>query len=970
MSIPRRQRSIVPRAGLTVVRRAALVLASLSAFVLSASRADAQDVSPAVGVRIEGRVTVRISTAPVIGATVAIEGTDLVTRTDSLGRYVLIRVPAGPQVLLVRRLGFAPSRTPVTVTNSGSRTVNVFMATNALQLDQLIVTADLSGRAKGELGTASVIDRDAIANQIASSLQGVLELVPGVPLQPPGLDASAQFSLRALAQLGNTATGGVPGPNAADIASSGTLIVLDGVPMSNNANLQTVGVRGEIVPAASTAGGGIDLRRIPASTLERVEVIRGIPSARWGDFTQGAIIVDTRAAATPPELAARYDPRTSEGSIVGGRAFQDERQTLTVTGNLAQTDAARTLSSATTIRGASQIAHRIQFGVASGDRRGPDGRTPLRRLSFDTRLDWWQLKYRSPERIDVEPGRNSFQDDHGLRLGERARLAVGGGQLEWTLAYDLQSQITSETRIISRPTTPFTDRLTEGRNIGTFIEGTYLGAYKLLGAPHMLYSRLEFERSERSSTHVAQLRMGAETRREWNSGDGYFFDIGKPPQASQFNGTAGYDRPRTFRNIPSLATSALYADTRLAAKRGEWTAEVQPGVRLEALHDGGSMVSGVRSAQLQPRLSAQLTPRPWFRLRAGVGTVSKSPTIAQLHPAQQYYDLVNVNRFTPDPRERLAVVTTFIKDPTNPALGLSRANKREAGVELDGGSTRGSLSVTWFNDQIVGAVTLRRDAQPLPRARYALADTGKGSGRPGRILDPPLGIDPVPVFLDRYVNSGKLGSKGVEFIATLPVIPQLHTRLEVSGAQLTTVFSTDDRDFGSISRVNDFQVDTSIKRVAYFDGSATSSKRAIVTWRLVHQQPDLGLVITTTIQQRLGDERRVTSRSDSTAFVGYIDRAGVLTPVPESDKLLPQYADLRKLRAGVGTGTSTQPNDWVMSLQVAKSLGKSGRLSFYVFNALDKFVTFGSSGSIRALPSTRFGAELTLPTSELFGGAK
>ena len=938
---------------------------ALCILVPSTKRAHAQSAA----VRVEGRVTVRTTAAPVIGATIIVEGTELITRSDSSGRYVLFRVPAGPHVLLARRLGYAPTRLSITVAATGTQTVNLFMATSALQLDQLIVTADRSSRAKGELGTASVIDRDAIANQIASSLQGVLELVPGVPLQPPGLDASAQFSLRALAQSSTTGAGGISGPSAADIAASGTLIVLDGVPLSNNANLQSVGVRGEITPAASTSGGGIDLRRIPAATLERVEVIRGIPSARWGDLTQGAIIVDTRAAATAPEFAGRYDPRTTEGNIVGGKAYQDERQALTATGNIAQTASAQTLSSNVTTRGASQIAHRIGFGIAPGDRRGPDGRTSLPKLSLDTRLDWWQLKYNSPERIDVEPGRNSFQDDHGLRLGERARLALGGGQLEWTLAYDVQSQNTSETRIISRPTTPFTCRLTEGRNIGTYIEGTYTGAYQLLGAPHLLYSRMEWERSERNSTRVAQLRVGTELRREWNSGDGYLFDIAKPPQASQFNGTAGYDRPRTFNNIPALATSAVYADTRLAAKRGEWTAELQPGVRLDVLSEGGSWFGGVRSAQLQPRLSAQLTPRPWLRLRAGLGTVTKLPTIAQLHPAIQYYDLVNVNRFTPDPRERLAVVTTFIKDPVNTSLGLSRANKREAGFELDGGATRGSLSATWFDDRILGAVTLRRDPQPLQRARYALADTGKGTGQPGRILDPPLGFDPVPVFLDRYVNSGTLGSRGVEFVATLPVIPQLHTRLEVSGAQLTTTFSTGDRDFGSSSRLNDFQVDTAIKRIAYFDGSATSSKRAIVTWRLVHQQPDLGLVITTTIQQRLGDQRTVTSRSDSLAFVGYIDRAGILTPVAEADKLRPEFADLRKLRPAVGSGVSTQPNDWVMSLQIAKSLGQSGRLSFYVFNALDKFVTFGSGGSLRALPSTRFGAELTLPTSQLFGGA-
>ena len=228
------------------------------------------------------------------------------------------------------------------------------------------------------------------------------------------------------------------------------------------------------------------------------------------------------------------------------------------------------------------------------------------------------------------------------------------------------------------------------------------------------------------------------------------------------------------------------------------------------------------------------------------------------------------------------------------------------------------------------------------------------------------------MFLDRYVNSGTMINRGLEFIVTFPVIPALRTRLEVSGATIETRFSTDDRDYGPLTRLNDFQVDTAIKRVAYFDGASTRSERTIVTWRLVHHQPDLGFVITTTVQQRLNFENRVLSRNDSLAFVGYINRAGELTPVPEADKLQPQYADLRKLRPAT-TGSSTgskQPNDWVMSLQVAKSLGRNGRLSFYVYNALDKFVTFGAGGTARALPSTRFGAELTIPTAELFGGAK
>jgi hypothetical protein len=57
-----------------------------------------------------------------------------------------------------------------------------------------------------------------------------------------------------------------------------------------------------------------------------------------------------------------------------------------------------------------------------------------------------------------------------------------------------------------------------------------------------------------------------------------------------------------------------------------------------------------------------------------------------------------------------------------------------------------------------------------------------------------------------------------------------------------------------------------------------------------------------------------------------------------------------------------QPDDWLFSLQVAKSVLGEGRLSFYVFNVLDKLAVFGG-GSVAAVPSSRFGAELTIPTA-------
>ncbi len=234
---------------------------------------------------------------------------------------------------------------------------------------------------------------------------------------------------------------------------------------------------------------------------------------------------------------------------------------------------------------------------------------------------------------------------------------------------------------------------------------------------------------------------------------------------------------------------------------------------------------------------------------------------------------------------------------------------------------------------------------------------------------PPVGFDNIPIFLDRFANGGTLRSRGVEFTVTLPVVPALRTRLEVNGARITTDFFTDDRNFGPANWLGEFQLDTTLRRLAYFEGLATTATRSIVTWRLVHHQPDLGTVLTATVQQRLGESRQTFAPTDSVSFNGYLTRSGALVEVPLERRRDAEFGDLRRQRASAIAGRSTSPDDWVMTLQVAKSVAGSGRLSFYVYNVTDKFLTISGGGTVRALPSSRFGVELTLPTAGLFRSA-
>ena len=230
------------------------------------------------GASIAGQVSDEATSAPLTGVLVAIEGTTIAALTDEGGRYRLEGVPRGPWILRAQRIGLATARVRITVPPEGTLTRDIALSVSALRLEDITVTADAVSRAEGELGTASVIERDAIEHITATSLAGVLQLVPGISTRAPGLGDVEQIALRTVptgSSLGALSNDAGVGRNSADLSAFGTLIVLDGVPLSNNANLQSLGPRGgadlQLLSFATAANGGIDCgaSRLPSSSAWR-----------------------------------------------------------------------------------------------------------------------------------------------------------------------------------------------------------------------------------------------------------------------------------------------------------------------------------------------------------------------------------------------------------------------------------------------------------------------------------------------------------------------------------------------------------------------------------------------------------------------------------------------------------------------------------------------------------------------------
>ena len=171
-------------------------------------------------------------------------------------------------------------------------------------------------------------------------------------------------------------------------------------------------------------------------------------------------------------------------------------------------------------------------------------------------------------------------------------------------------------------------------------------------------------------------------------------------------------------------------------------------------------------------------------------------------------------------------------------------------------------------------------------------------------------------------------------IAVVPEIPGTRTRMAFLGSYVSTRVEHSGIELNR--NFYDFQLGGTIPRVPYWDGTIRTGNRLLLTTRLIHHQPQAGLVVTGTVQFTLKETRRDIGSTDTLGFAGYLTREGIFVPVPTAQRADPQFADLHQTRSGLFTDPQTGPVDWLFSLQVAKTLPAGGRLSFYAFNALDR----------------------------------
>ncbi len=215
---------------------------------------------------IRGRITDASTGRPVADARVELDGPGLAARTGVDGAYLLRSLEPRLYRVTVRALGFVSRTEEVGVQNARATSLDVTLEPMAPVLERMVVQATRDTVAPN----ATTFTRSTIEASGQRDLGDLLQITPGVVVtRSGGPGQPARVSIRGS-------------------SSNQVLILLDGVPLN------------------SAISGAADLSAIPLENIERVTVLTGAQSARYGPRAMAGVIeIVTRRSQQERSILAR-----------------------------------------------------------------------------------------------------------------------------------------------------------------------------------------------------------------------------------------------------------------------------------------------------------------------------------------------------------------------------------------------------------------------------------------------------------------------------------------------------------------------------------------------------------------------------------------------------------------------------------------------------------------------------------------
>ena len=888
-------------------------------------------------------VTEKKSHEPIIMGTVALQPLGQTTVTDANGRATIGQVPAGRYTLTVSYVGCQTHTLQLAVTDRDLN-LKVELTETSLSLAEVSVTArqNVSGTS-----TSSIIGRQAIDHLQATSLADVMQLVPGHLMGNSDLTSASNLQLR---QLVNNNT-----------SAFGASIVVDGVPMSNNGALS----QGSF---SSTAFTGTDLRQVAADDINEVEVIRGIPSAEYGDLTSGLVVVHSKAGVTPWQVKGKVNPGLMNYSL--GKGERLGRWGI-VNGSL---DYAQAWGDP---RMKTRSFHRYTATLGwSYD--------PTRRWHTNTKLRYMQAKDWTGNDPDAQDdGTYSENKNQTLSLTHNGRIQVEK-LFARTVSYTVGISTTqtdaenSSYVSVSSGLLPIITARETGYYVVPFETRSYLATGITESRPGNVFAKISDQFYFRWGKTRQTFKLGADYHYDWNSGQGYYNADERYPLRPNSDG-----RPRAFSDIPGLHQLAAFAEDQFTWQLNKVNRlRATAGLRFTALQPFGD----VATTSLSPRLNVSFTVAKWLDLRGGIGMNSKTPGLNYLYPDRKYADRVAANYMPQDDAaaQLLAYHTQVYEVAYSRNMKNATTTKIELGIDLKLPGDR-KLSLLAYRDKTPNGFGAATDYLTY-QANYYSQNQGLiiAPGQPTQIdYQNPEYTDLLMMTTGEIGNTNTTVNRGVEADFDLGSVRVLRTQFLLSGAwQETKTWSTD---------LNSQSVKASLLPASYASRGLTPFKvvypsgldyskyrRFVTTLRTVTHIPELRMVASLTAQAIWHNwNQSYTADKDPIGWIGTDLQRHDLTASMLSGYLgmdAQYYAEQPVGQSSVAVqdllvrvsdnDPSKSPVTWNLQARLTKELGSVGSLSLYVNNALfyEPFLKGNNTNTLsqRNTGTFQFGAELSL----------
>lgn len=825
---------------------------------------------------------------------------------------------------------------------------------NATALGEVVVTA----RASDGPVTSSIIGRDAMTHLQPNSIADLMELLPGGYAKDPNMGEANTITLRETGTMG--AYGAITKNNNYSISSLGTQFMVDGVPISTDANLQYSPLSDTQSSASSSTvennrnitNRGVDMRSISTDDIESVEVVRGIPSVEYGNLTSGLINIKKIRRAIPLTARFKADGYSKLFSLGKGLQLDGEGNSI-LNVDLGYMDSK--IDPTDNFENYKRVTGALRYTLR-GDRK------EIIKWQWNLAFDYSGSFDDSKSDPDINYGRvDEYKSSY-------SRLALTNGfnvkmpkswfkELDVNTLVSLQLDRLRQTRLVAPQRYGIVPlSWSDGENEAQAVYAEYTAHYLCDGKPFNAYVKVKGVMGFKTPYTLHTIKVGANWDLAKNFGCGQVYDMHHPLSVSGWS-----SRPRKYSDIPSLQNFSLFAEELLKADVGQSKVELMLGVRLNTLLglDKQYDMSGKYYADPRANLAwhfpkFEVAGKPMsISLNGGYGITTKMPTLNYLYPDKYYSNFICLAYFdTANPeQDSKFVVHTYVQEPTNYHIKPARNHKWEIRLDMDWNDNR--LSVDYFRESMTSGFRYSTIYGVYDYKSYDVSQMAAGMDyttlpyENKRVLD----------GYQQASNGSELVKQGIELAFTSQRIHCLRTRINVTGAWFHTRYTNSQPMYSPVTTVIDGTAvrDKYVGLYNWNDGRENDRLNTNVTFDT--QIPEWKLIFTTSVQcMWMIRTKQMWKNGTPMAYMSYVD--GQLHDFKDADRSDPYLMQLVRTYNEEQFKPFTVPMSMLVNLKVTKEIGKYMRLSFFANKILDYLPDYTANGKvIRRNASPYFGVE-------------